>query len=226
MLNIEAVFQFGEHFLRFLEHPDLGLLLRASDLASPLGITQQAVSWNVQKIDSEDKKMIVCDTRAGAQKCLYLTPSGCLQFLSISRSPKSNELVKLVMEVSSRPPSQNPVAQIFSEAARQGVFSEAAPKCSVYAIQSSVGLIKVGRAKDIRSRFAAINSQSPVQCKMLWHVETSDAKSKERELHKILSKHRTHGEWFNASIETVRLAFQKVFKNPIKAPEAELEEGV
>jgi hypothetical protein len=59
------------------------------------------------------------------------------------------------------------------------------------------GLVKVGYARDVLSRFDQLQIASPVRLR-LWHV-VEGGNSLERELHERFAPDREHGEWFRIS---------------------------
>jgi len=57
-------------------------------------------------------------------------------------------------------------------------------------------LIKIGRAKNVRKRLMALQTQSPCELKLLTSMRAHQAI--EPYLHKQLADSRAHGEWFRA----------------------------
>ncbi|MEY9198735.1 hypothetical protein ABIA16_003851 [Sinorhizobium fredii] len=64
----------------------------------------------------------------------------------------------------------------------------------VYFIKSG-NYIKIGKAKDVRSRMSGIQTGAPERLECLGII--AGGLRKERELHKLFAEHRANGEWFN-----------------------------
>lgn len=68
--------------------------------------------------------------------------------------------------------------------------------CFVYAVRSENGLVKIGSAKDPKSRMNYLQGQSPVRVKLTLLGFIGGSRSLERLIHSRLSDYREHGEWF------------------------------
>lgn len=107
--DISTVLNFEGHNLTFLDHDGLGRLLKATDLAEPMGrqdketgewkpLTQQAISYKVGQLHPEDRVQVELVTFGGRQKVEFLTPSGALQVMATGRSKKCARLRKVVCD--------------------------------------------------------------------------------------------------------------------------------
>lgn len=65
----------------------------------------------------------------------------------------------------------------------------------VYFIQAETGQIKIGVARDIEKRFAALQTMSPVKLTLVAQCE--GGQPAEFAYHKRFAAHRLHGEWFS-----------------------------
>lgn len=73
------------------------------------------------------------------------------------------------------------------------------PKCFVYFI-SDGQFVKIGKAKNVKSRLSSIQVSSPRECKILALIPCADEASAlkaEQILHSRFSEYRMSGEWFN-----------------------------
>jgi hypothetical protein len=73
----------------------------------------------------------------------------------------------------------------------------------VYLVGSPDGYCKIGRAKEIHARIAAINLQLPFRVELIHSIETSDMVWAERWLHKKYAHCRMNGEWFLLTAEDI-----------------------
>ena len=71
----------------------------------------------------------------------------------------------------------------------------------IYAIQMGNGPVKIGKAKNPRSRLRELSTGSPYVLKLLAAVDWHD--SNERLLHQYLRFYRLRGEWFEPSDEVL-----------------------
>jgi hypothetical protein len=78
---------------------------------------------------------------------------------------------------------------------------------TIYFAQSVTGgPIKIGIAEDVRARLRELQCGSPVELAIIG--ARPGYSSDEARLHRVLAKHRLHGEWFEDCIE-VRAAIAK-----------------
>ena len=84
----------------------------------------------------------------------------------------------------------------------------------IYLIEApKAGMIKIGRTTDLRERFDALRTASPVPIRvMAW---TIDRPRLERELHKRYAHNRQQGEWFIASAGLRNIASQWLALRPL-----------
>lgn len=92
---------------------------------------------------------------------------------------------------------------------------------SVYVISNDAnGLLKIGYADYLKSRFSGLNCGSPVNLQLRHFVHVVDtviAKRIEGEVHKILAEHRRKGEWFDVSLEVAAAALsQAMLANKVR----------
>lgn len=74
--------------------------------------------------------------------------------------------------------------------------------CRVYFVEADgLGLVKIGYALDVRKRFIALMTASPVRLTLLGTLP-GGAKL-EAAIHAQLADHRAHGEWFHKSAEVL-----------------------
>lgn len=72
------------------------------------------------------------------------------------------------------------------------------PEGDIYFLHSEINnLIKIGFSSSIKSRISDLRSMSPVKLKLLGRMD--GGMKQEKELHKMFSSVRSHGEWFHAS---------------------------
>lgn len=74
----------------------------------------------------------------------------------------------------------------------------------VYVIEASNGLVKIGTAFDIELRCGQLQAMSPVQLRLHSYVLNGGEKL-ERKLHAMLNHRRSHGEWFEVDLQTVKM---------------------
>lgn len=75
----------------------------------------------------------------------------------------------------------------------------------VYFVQhGSDGLIKIGRSEDPATRLASMQTDSPVELRLLVAIEVP-ARHFETQLHRHFAAHRVHGEWFVPAPELLAL---------------------
>lgn len=76
----------------------------------------------------------------------------------------------------------------------------------VYMIRESWrGLIKIGIAKNLKARLAAIQSSCPQDICLIGYFETKHARSVEAHLHQRFAHKHHAGEWFDLSPQDVQL---------------------
>lgn len=67
----------------------------------------------------------------------------------------------------------------------------------VYFLQSGDGgLIKIGKANDVKKRIAEIQRMSPVPLNVLCMIQCKNAYQLESSIHNRFMRYRRHGEWF------------------------------
>jgi predicted GIY-YIG superfamily endonuclease len=69
-------------------------------------------------------------------------------------------------------------------------------KASVYVITNNNGMSKIGISRTPEKRLATLQTASPYKLDMTYLAAHSHAERVEQEAHKLLKKHRSHGEWF------------------------------
>lgn len=67
----------------------------------------------------------------------------------------------------------------------------------VYLIQAENGLVKIGIASDVNTRFITLNIASPVKLELLFSIQRDDARQVETTLHNLFKDKRIKGEWFS-----------------------------
>ena len=80
---------------------------------------------------------------------------------------------------------------------------------SVYVIQSSIGLVKIGIASNARRRLDSLRSGSPARLSLKWSGETDAALAIEQRVHANLSAQRETGEWFRIDVTEAVVAVIK-----------------
>jgi hypothetical protein len=71
------------------------------------------------------------------------------------------------------------------------------PAVLVYFIRAvTVGLIKIGKADCVHTRFRTLRANSPDTLQLLGCIASENGNGLERELHKRFAEHQSHGEWF------------------------------
>jgi|JYMV01.1.fsa_nt_gi uncharacterized membrane protein YkvA (DUF1232 family)/predicted GIY-YIG superfamily endonuclease len=73
----------------------------------------------------------------------------------------------------------------------------------VYLIREEGGKYKIGRTKDVPTRFNTLSIQIPQEIKVVWRIQCHDHKRAEEKLHRKYKFRRTKGEWFALSPEQV-----------------------
>ncbi len=77
-------------------------------------------------------------------------------------------------------------------------------KEQVYAIENQYGQVKIGRSKDIVTRFRTIETQGCIDIKKKWvSPECTNANTIEKDLHKIFRSNRIKGEWFKNGFNAI-----------------------
>lgn len=72
----------------------------------------------------------------------------------------------------------------------------------VYFVQAlRLGLVKIGIARDVPSRMAALQTGSPDTLTLIGAISTNAPCSLEKTLHMRFAAHRRHGEWFEPAEE-------------------------
>lgn len=78
----------------------------------------------------------------------------------------------------------------------------------VYVVGAVGHPTKIGIAKDVDTRLAALNTSSAVRLRAYFHIEVDDARATEAAAHHALADYRLNGEWFDVTpelaIETVK----------------------
>jgi hypothetical protein len=73
---------------------------------------------------------------------------------------------------------------------------------TVYFVKAvTIGLVKIGKADCVRSRFRVLRTTSPDTLMLLGCIVSDDGTALERDLHRQFAAHRSHGEWFKPSDE-------------------------
>lgn len=88
----------------------------------------------------------------------------------------------------------------------------------LYAIGPADGAIKIGFAKDVRSRLCAIQTGSPFLVTCHFMVQNDCAPALETEMHQHFAKQRLHGEWFDVPPALVRAELIKRGHTVIDTP--------
>lgn len=72
----------------------------------------------------------------------------------------------------------------------------------VYFAEADNGLVKIGKAKNVRLRISSLRSSSPIPLRLL-HVIDCNGRSRqiERHFHKMFKTKRRHGEWFRLTLK-------------------------
>ena len=96
--DISTVLNFEGHSLTFLESESGELLIKASDLAAPMGITKSALRNHLASLGPEDKVVLLADTPGGAQKVSFVTRSGGLQIASRGETEQCRRLNKALCD--------------------------------------------------------------------------------------------------------------------------------
>lgn len=79
------------------------------------------------------------------------------------------------------------------------------PAVLVYFIRATtVGLIKIGKADCVHTRFRTIRNMSPDTLQIMGCVHSEDGSALERHLHERFASDRSHGEWFKPSPELLQ----------------------
>lgn len=74
-----------------------------------------------------------------------------------------------------------------------------AMRAHVYFVQDGAGMVKIGYARNVYSRFANLRVSNASELKMLVHAP-GDSVAEER-LHSAFARHRRAGEWFSPAPE-------------------------
>lgn len=89
------------------------------------------------------------------------------------------------------------VRQIHAESARKKAAIER--RTRLYFVEApAIRLIKIGFSQDVKQRFAAIDTGSPVDVRLLGWVP--GLRAHERVLHERFASARIRGEWFSADV--------------------------
>lgn len=107
-----------------------------------------------------------------------------------------------------RTPKPKPEPEIKEPTPRQKkppvVYQSFSPKEGyVYLLSSSVGLYKIGMAKDVSRRMSDFDRTIPIETKCIHFIKTSDKREAEKFLHNKFSEFRVKYEWFQLSPEQV-----------------------
>ncbi len=88
-----------------------------------------------------------------------------------------------------------------------GLYEAVARGCSghVYVLRDeATGLMKIGRATNIKNRLSAINTGSPTGITLVYSFEASDCQLHESVLHERYAEKRVRNEWFSLSESDVK----------------------
>lgn len=85
----------------------------------------------------------------------------------------------------------------------------------LYLIGAVNGLTKIGITQNIRGRFAAIDSSSPIDLHVVYLLNSSKARQIEIELHRKYANKRVKGEWFNLDSDNIEW-IKNNYKDTIK----------
>lgn len=80
-----------------------------------------------------------------------------------------------------------------------------AEKGYIYLIRASTGQYKIGRTKDISSRFNFFVVKLPFEIDLIHHFEADDMRKAEAELHERYKGQRVNGEWFDLDSQDVEV---------------------
>jgi hypothetical protein len=110
-----------------------------------------------------------------------------------------------------------PVGVSQRSAPRATVSAVPADACYCYVIRSADGLVKIGTSTNVAARLRALQTSSPHRLELLhaFLVTDNGARELEGEAHRLLDRHRCHGEWFDvtadAAVQAVEQAGRNVF---------------
>lgn len=89
----------------------------------------------------------------------------------------------------------------------------------VYFFESGDGLVKIGKANDVKSRFNQLKTACPTGLKKLGYIGVSDPYKLEKELHQYFKEYRQSGEWFslpdyfkNDIVHNIRMKFDENYR--------------
>lgn len=83
--------------------------------------------------------------------------------------------------------------------------------CEIYFVKAAtLGLIKIGKADNARTRFRTMRTMSPDTLVLLGVMVCKEAGALERRLHRRFAAHRSHGEWFRPAPELVQFIAENV----------------
>lgn len=86
----------------------------------------------------------------------------------------------------------------------------------VYLIAAKNGLVKIGYAKDVQSRFNQIDTSSPCRLELICSYRVRNAPKVEGELHATFARQRVKGEWFDLSGEDLEICKKLLTQNEWK----------
>lgn len=93
----------------------------------------------------------------------------------------------------------------------------------VYFIRAAtVGLIKIGKADNARTRFRNLQMMSPDTLILMGVMVCNEGGVLERVLHRRFAEHRRHGEWFAASDDLIAFIRENVASPAAKTPWREI----
>lgn len=96
----------------------------------------------------------------------------------------------------------------------------------VYFVRATtVGLIKIGKADCVHTRFRTLRTHSPDTLQLLGCVASDDASGLERRLHVQFAEHRSHGEWFRPGPELLEFIAENASSAPPMRHWRETREG-
>lgn len=79
----------------------------------------------------------------------------------------------------------------------------------VYLVRNHLGHIKIGKAKNPRSRFSNLQTASSSQLELLHVIETNAMAQAESSLHAKFEKRRVRGEWFDLTPKQIEELLQR-----------------
>lgn len=109
--------------------------------------------------------------------------------------PPLIDIVELMEKYKESAESGEPVDISLSDKKR--IFVASKLLSTIYFIAApDVGMVKIGKTNNLEQRFATLQNGCPVRLEVALTVQYTDAL--EHRIHRHLSEHRSHGEWFCA----------------------------